>query len=328
MPTKTINLGAALLKALMCFLVVVIHFWDKNGFGFIQPFLVLPVPIFAFLSFYFLKDMFVTADMHKFGQRLIRLTIPIIGFSIIYFVVYKILSINDVRLTDMVWQLLTGHSGKLNPTMWFQTDLLLITLIFFVSIKLFKQRFGYMTITILGLLCLVWQYSGFNKQLFSTLRYELMYTSGRLFELVPYSVMGFVCSYYDVFGYFKKEKVFSIIVFAIISILLLFSDNFIHSAPGFGYSNGKVLVLTFTVTGAAMLIPFENNSNRIKGIIQFITKYTLGIYCLHRLIGSMLIKCGIEINSLIMCLVIYVIGFCCSFIIARFRNKYIRQLVE
>ena len=63
-----------------------------------------------------------------------------------------------------------------------------------------------------------------------------------------------------------------------------------------------------------------------------VSKYTLAVYCMHNLIGRLMIylfeKIGLESGTLFMCMVVYVECYLIASIIAKIPIKMCDQLVE
>ena len=127
---KEFNYGLALLRTLMCFEVVLCHFWTSDDSKFLIPFSLLKglaVPVFMFLSFFLTEHTFLNYDKMKAQKRVWRVIYPQIGWAIIYHLGYMIgefaVKDIDINFTDLFWQMFTGHSPRLNASMWFQTVL-------------------------------------------------------------------------------------------------------------------------------------------------------------------------------------------------------------
>lgn len=335
---KEFNYGLALLRALMCFEVVLCHFWNSDGSRFLMPFSMLKglaVPVFMFLSFFLTEHTFLEYNKTKAKKRIWRVIYPQIGWAIIYWLGYTIgqFIIKDigVRFSDLWWQMFTGHSPRLNASMWFQTVLIVLTGVYIFIFKFFDAKKGILITYAMMFAAFVIQYSGINFKLFDSLRFELKYPLGRFFEMIPYATIGFSCAYYNVFEKAKEKRLFFIILFGLASIFLL-KHSFINSASGFGYSNNNCLLLGFFVIGFAYLIPFEKLSQSVKDVFKFLTKYTLGIYCMHRIVAEflkiLLTKIGINIDSFILCIITYIIAFFVSFLMCKIPTKLSRELVD
>lgn len=334
---KEFNYGLALLRALMCFEVVLCHFWTSDVPKSLIPFSMLrglAVPIFMFLSFFLTEHTFLNYNKIKAKKRIWRVIYPQIGWALIYWLGYTIgqLKINfGVTFCDLLWQMFTGHSPRLNASMWFQTVLIVLTVIYIIIFKFFEVKKGLLITYVMMFAAFVIQYTGINFKLFDSLRYELKYPLGRFCEMIPYATVGFSCAYYNVFEKAKEKRLIFIILFGVASIFLL-RYSFISSASGFGYSNNNYLFLGFFVIGFAYLIPFEKLPQKLKNVLKFLTKYTLGIYCMHRIVAEFLKilfpKIGINIDSFILCIITYIIGFFVSFLMCKIPTKFLRELVD
>lgn len=332
------NYGLALFRMLMCFEVILMHYCMKSNlkiFHFFDMLKELAVPTFMFLSFYLTEKIFVNYENIKIKKRLWRVIYPQIGWTIIYWIITLLLQVKadwGISFADLLWQLFTGHSAKLNPAMWFQVVLIILTLFFSIVFKYMSIKKGILILSILTLFSFWFQYTGLNYDLFTTLRYELKYPIGRFFETIPYASLGFFCAYFNIYEKIKKISPYHIVLFGIISLIVLFGVKIIPSAPGFGYSNNNNLFLVFFMVGFVYFFPFGKIPFKIRLMIKFITKYTLGIYCMHNLIGLflnlILPRIGVKVDNFIICIFIYVIAFYTSFIMCKLSPKFLKQLVE
>lgn len=115
------NYGAAVLKIIMSFEVVLCHYWLFENISDIPVYLrifnrlrMLAVPTFMIMSFYFLTNSALTKDIRVFKARIGRLLSPYIGWAVIYYIGYLILErIFDIELVggiqDLICQLLFGN---------------------------------------------------------------------------------------------------------------------------------------------------------------------------------------------------------------------------
>ena len=140
------NYGIALLKMLMCFEVILSHFWVNQSSVLLTPFKLVenkPVLIFMFLSFYFMERTFLINDQSKNKKRFWRLLYPQIGWTILYWIILMGIQIKvdlGITFSDFLWQLFTGHSIRINPTMWFQTVLIFLTLLFTLTFRYLNKN--------------------------------------------------------------------------------------------------------------------------------------------------------------------------------------------
>lgn len=330
------NLGICLLKMLMCFEVVLSHFWKEETYPIIlTPFSMLreyAVPVFMLMSFYLTQNIVLAKNREKYNKRFWRLIYPQLIWAFVYWIIYQIMEIILKRsfvngIEDLLWQILTGHSQRLNPAMWYQTVLILLTLVFTVLFYFLPQKIAVTGLYLFLFLSLFSQYTGLNYRLFSTLRYELMYPLGRSCEMIPYAVIGFLLGYYGIPEKLKNYK--RVITFAccvIGGIILKFG---LPSAKGFGYSGLMPLMIAIILFTITIYIPLEKLPVKFQIMILKISRYTLGIYCMHNLVGRILSGIfGTNGKSFLTCCAIYIICYAFSYIICKFPLKWCRQLVE
>ena len=92
---RKFNYGIALLRTLMCFEVVLCHFWTTDVPKVLMPFSVLrglAVPVFMFLSFFLTEHTFLEYNKNKAKKRIWRVIYPQIGWALIYWLGYTIIS--------------------------------------------------------------------------------------------------------------------------------------------------------------------------------------------------------------------------------------------
>ena len=204
---KPQNLGLCILRMLMCFEVVLCHFWHSTSVPpLLIPFYILrnyAVPVFMLMSFFLTQNCILSKKSQIYKKRLSRLILPQIGWTIIYWLIYQLISILfHTNLTngpsDIFWQLLTGHCPRINPAMWYQIVLITLSIIFILLFNILPENIALISTYVFMIAALFLQYSGINSSMFSQLRYELKYPLGRFFEMLPYATIGFSLSYYKI----------------------------------------------------------------------------------------------------------------------------------
>lgn len=324
----------------MAFEVILCHCWVINGdlpfylkvFAKLQG---IAVPVFMFLSFYFLEKTFLDCTVKKIKNRLFRVSYPQICWAIIYWCVYygfKVLfnKFQTLRVSDLFLQILFGHT--VNASMWFQFVLIVLTTIFFLIFYFGKEKNGILILHILLFVSFVVQYSGLNSFLFSNLQDSLKYPFGRFFPMIPYAVLGFDFAYFGIFEKLKENRIYCMVLFLIVSIFAL-KFAIINDAPGDGfYSNNNSILIAIFISGFCYFLPIEKLSAKYLRFIEFISKYTLGIYCMHRLVSKFvnlfLGRIRLEESSFLSCVLIYAMCFVVSLIISKIPSKYAKILVN
>lgn len=207
--TKELNYGIALLKTWMCFEVILCHFDSEvtvRAYDILRLSKGLAVPCFMIISFYYMAKTDI-GDCESVKMRLKRLLVPHIGWSLIYFLYYFVIAvITGGSIFKLVAKLILqiGFGHTLNTTMWFQVDLILITMIFIIIIrsKLPLQKIS----IVLGIVALLVQYSGLNYMVFSHFPFVVSYPLGRLAEVIPCSVIGYLAGNINLFQRIKEKK--------------------------------------------------------------------------------------------------------------------------
>ena len=337
------NIGLCILRMLMCFEVVLCHFWyDDHYFKILIPFSMLrdyAVPVFMLMSFLLTQKIFVSNDNVRIKKRFWRIVWPQVGWGVLYGIVYMFVDVCfDVHIvrgiSDMFWQIFTGHSPQLNATMWYQVVLIVISAIYFGVFYFCSRQKGMLIIFILMVFALLMQYSGLNYALFSGMRYELKYPLGRICEMIPYAFIGFSFAYYGIFDQLKKHRIIIVASSILIGLLLAIIPymSFFSSVHGFGYSGIQKICVAILLVVVAVLFPFDSMPVKVKNIILVISRYTLGIYCMHRMTGTFmrlfLERLGIESGTFLLCVLNYIVCYFISAFIAAFPGKLCRQLVE
>ena len=165
-------------------------------------------------------------------------------------------------------------------------------------------------------------------------RYEIRYPAGRFFEILPVAILGFAMAEYHVMD--KFHSCYSRIRLCLLCIflgLIVVKYDVFSSCPGYAYSGLDKCVIAAFLVYIFYTIPFEKLPDRLSSAIVRISKYTMGIYCMHRLIQNILIGIisylglNIQIYSMAYCVLIFLLCYVLSFIVTKcFRGKYIRML--
>lgn len=337
-PSKNFHYGFAAIKMLMCFEVVLCHFWHQADYNvLLTPFRRLTltaVPVFALISFYLTAPTFLSVAPHVVRKRMMRLCWPQFAWTLIYWIIYLAAGIVH-GCDELLWQMFTGHSEVLNATMWYQIVVIMISALFFGIGILTKGKKALAVTTSIGLAALIFQYSGLNHALFSPLRPELYYPLGRFIEMLPYASLGLILSDKNILDRIKKHPRYAVAC-ACVMIALSFI-GIIPTPRGFDYPGLNPIIRAFAIIVLVDLIPFDRISMTAKNIIRRISRYTLGIYCMHRLVekllhlsgaASLLQRIHISGDSFAFCIVVYIVSYFIAAIIARIPAKLCRQLVE
>ncbi|MBQ6334428.1 MAG: acyltransferase [Erysipelotrichaceae bacterium] len=334
-----INYGFSLLKMLMAFEVLLGHFadWSQYDPRIVWPFrelVSLAVPSFVIMSFYLTERSFLNRDDEKFKVRFKKLLIPQIAWAFIYYIIYALIDLFMHKklhsgITDLFWQILTGHSSYLNPSMWYQFDIIITTVLFFLVFRQIKDnKKAYCGLLIITLFCYILQFSGVNRALFGEMIFELKYPLGRIIEMIPFATIGFSLRYFDVFEKLKKYR-WIVMVLCVALFLLGFHIPW-PELKDFGFAGFAKPYLALCIVTFAFLTPLEKLSLPIKKAIIKISDYSLGIYCIHRLINTLLkvFIPSISLQSFERCVLLYIICYFICFLIDLLPDKNTKLLVN
>ena len=328
------NYGLALLRGFACFLVILCHFWKPSStdgirwfFSYLRGY---AVPIFMMMSFMLTQKALVQHERAWMKDRFERLIFPMTGWALIYwsiYVTYDLLMGGGTQhsINELLWQLVLGSAPQLNPPMWYQSDLVYITILFLIIILLFKNKYEYVLL-FAGAAGLIVQYSGINM-VFSPLGYEARYTLGRFAEMLPVAAAGFLISSKGVLEATKRNKAVAITASLILAVLAMESRKYFNP-QGYGYQGIAGTLMSMGIIIFCYVIPLEGPGEKLKRLIDFATQYTLGIYCLHMFFGRILEEIigrfsinAVKPRSFIFCIVLYLICFAVSWIGCKLSEK-------
>ena len=325
------EVGLSVLRMLMCFEVVLCHFWNDTDYSIIcAPFHFFQsyaLPVFMMLAFYLSGEKMLKCDCGFVRNRMCRLIVPHIAWTIIYAgvlsVIGGIFGTDLLNWKDAIWQLFTGHSPRINPSMWYQIMLIVLTLVY-TTIFYYMPRKGYVVVCMLLIFAYMLQYTGINYEVFFGMRYEL--PIGRLCEMIPFATVGVLGSRYG----FKQGV--DRRLFYLCAILLVCAIVFDVEPLGFGYAGVRCLFVAMLMIVVALAVPSDKLPVAICERIHGITDFTLGIYCMHRLVGLILVRVleqlGIETGTFLMCCYVYVICYMCCLAVSKIPISAAKLLVK
>ena len=338
MNRNTYKWGIGVLKILLCFCVILIHY--GQGSSITQIFSALmssAVPCFMIITFYFNSKIINEGNTAKIRDRVFRLIIPCIIWGGIYFVAYKLmyyLKLRDYDLSwkDLLWQLLTGHSY--NAPLWYMYVLIILTVLFSIVLSLCKNRHNIILFIIL-LFSLFYLYSEWNG-IFFELRWELKWPLGRLVEMLPYSAIGLLIGFNkDKIEKMKwKYKIGSLGGLFIIWIVCLGLETYgiLFVKFNYGYSGLSLFFKSIFIFLMCLYISYISINGKVEELIVKISRYTLGIYCMHVLIGECIIlflsNHKIEINRFLIGIVIFILCYILCYGIVKIPIKGIKNIVS
>ena len=331
----------------MCFAVVKIHFGKGSEEGIIVgrlwnvicAYAPYAVPCFEIMAFYFSYKMFASCDRGKFKNRLKQLIFPSLSWAVIYIVVFWIFK-DKSPLQGLSWlvafilQVFVGH--VYNQPMWFQTDLIISTIICYIVFKCFykKKRLLYSIICIMGAVALISQYTGFNYALLGDLPNYLRYSTGRFAEMLPYTTIGLILGN-EASCLKKKEHSLVNVIFwfafvIFVRKILLTQVSLDVLGDNFGYAGIGRMLVGFGIIKLFDELNFIKLPAVLEKAIRKVAGLTYGCYIMHILVGYFVLKASWEFLSVSpfkKCLTIYIIGLLISYIILRILPKKYNFLI-
>lgn len=225
-------------------------------------------------------------------------------------------------------QLLTG-TGPLNATMWYQVDLIIITILTVVIFKCLSPRYAIACIWGLGSVALFMQYSGMNIAIFENSTYAIQYSMGRLCEMMPYVTIGILLCYFNILRRYEKNRI-CIIISCLFGIYFISNYSVFTKLEGYGYQGAYYIVMAILLISLFYYFPFNMLPDKLCHIINQTSKYTLGIYCMHRCVMTVLDsyvfpKSNIQVNSFLECVIVFILSFIISFIGSKIPIKWIQR---
>ena len=336
------DIGLGILRLTLAFLVVISHCYNFELATGIWKEIIkktetvsFHVRVFFMMSFYFSYKTLVSSNYKKIFDRFLRLLIPYILWPIIILLLNNNLLIKFSKIKkriftkkDLKYQLLTASGYML--ILWFQWNLIFVTILYIIIILLFK-RFLNLILILMAITAFIYQYNGKNQKYFAKYPYFELHNYGRILELIPYSVAGFLISSSGIIKFFKKFRLKTIITCLYIIYFILYYDIF-TKINGHMYQGVKMFLVSICIFIVFAMFPSEIIKNKIIiKIIKQLTNHTAGVYYLHINLYEYLYDYNIHIKNrtikgcMINYLICYLICFIGSFI---FGKTKLRSLFE
>lgn len=214
--------------------------------------------------------------------------------------------------------------------MWYQWNTILITIGFNLIIFVFRNNYNFILI-IIAITAFIFQYNGKNVSFFSKYLDYKRTVFGRVIEMIPYTVIGFLISYSKIIIFFTKYRLQ--VILACIYLLYFFVNyKIFYEVKGYGCNGVNLFVKTICTFIIFAMFPSEKIKNRmIIKIIKQITNHTAGIYFIHMELSNYLSNYIISIKNRTIkgCIIIYLICYLICFLGSLFFGKTkMRHLFE
>jgi hypothetical protein len=169
--------------------------------------------------------------------------------------------------------------------------------------------------------------------LFCRFEYELWFPLGRLAEVFPFCVSGYLLYDQKIRRIIRENKISSLVISALLLVTAAFCPFIPKIQHGFEYGGVGLWIYSVTIFVIFDLLPFERIPELLKRLIGFLSKYSFGVFCIHLGVGKVweCILCpntGLKRGTFIECIVIYLISLILSWLISLIPSKYAAQLVN
>ena len=319
---KKFNIGFAILRIYLSFLVVTTHCFEPDAttrkkivMRIIRN--AVHVPNFYLMSFYFCYNLFKSKNIRKIKIRLQRLLIPYFVWPIIIWSINNLLSfffikISIISFKSFILQFITGNDFM--RILWFQCNLILITLLIIIIHFIFNEKLVLYTLINLLFFGIFFTYSNYNYILFSKYNFDIQFSCGRFFEISGFCISGYFLASSNFVYILSKNRTISINIFIPILILIIKYKIF-SQIIGFQYQGLRLYILSINVFFIFSLIPNEAFENKyIIKFIRHISIHTVGIYFIHiHVFYYLSIFSLVKNKSLNVSIIVYIISYFISF---------------
>lgn len=119
------------------------------------------------------------------------------------------------------------------------------------------------------------------------------------------------------------------IIITLLLIVFIVFAQFTTTINGFHYQGIRLLVISTSMFCIFKLLPINIIKNeKLKNHINEIAKYTLGIYCIHRMIGYIITTYFINIDyKFIESMIIFIVSLIAIWIIGHIPLKIVKKSV-
>ena len=298
------NIGLNFLRIILTLGVVMDHFWwtpDPGSLRGVDAALwelrTLAVPAFMTMTFFFTARRFEAGDSAWLKKRYLRLYEPFVFWAVVCFLVTSLVARFDpaysASFTDLLWQVAFGHSGHLSLTQfWFHTDLIILTAVFFLLFRLVRSPVARVCVALAAIAVgYSVQYSpAAMKALFGWMPYEAKYPLGRVFSMLPYAGVGLLLasakSRLDAASPGMRLAVAAMGLW--IAAWVTYAPVVPRPESVVGYEGVKMSLIAWGVMAVFYYIPFDRLPAPLTKAVMFMSRYCMGVYCMHLLFGKIL----------------------------------------
>ncbi len=288
-------IGIDILKLLLSYLVVHLHiesFVTGSPFSPIYYLGWFAVPLFVLIYFYF-----VGVDLSI--ARIYRLLLPFVFWSIIGF----LLNPDLITVKYLLRQLITGTAVD--------APLYYLLSIIWASI-LYKTIFGYVSkskhllLAILAsVIILLLEVTGVVSTLLSFIPIQINFFVARTIEIIKYAGLGIVLSYIPNLISVAKQYSQSLTLSSIFLVTAIVSFQYSSRPIHLDYSGIVQYISVLTIFLSTLSFASLNKYPFFIKEISYLSKYSLGVYCIHSLLIPLVSQFSNFGSSMILSLVVF-----------------------
>ena len=337
---KKYNVGIALLKLWMIIEVVTFHSWTTedpvSGFAFfVFDARLYAVPVFFTVAAYFSGKKVMAGE--GLVSRIKRLLIPYVFWSVFIWIA---LSITDIiigsdyihGIGNLIVELLTG-SADYNVSLWFITDLLIITIVYTLIGRLIKtDGIKVFVYVFLGALGIALQYANVLVYLLENKGDAINYMVGRIPEMLPFMSIGVLFAYFDVLNRLKKHWIITAIV-SVAVFVINYNFTFLPLVRHFWYGGIRTMLLAVSLVVLFYVLPLDNIGKKATKAVSLLTGCVMGVFYIHYPIGEIIkdyiIPADFARNHVyIVIAIVFGVSYIISFLLSIIPNAHVKRLVS
>lgn len=311
--SKKFNWGISLIKIWACFCVVSLHF-GGGGVG-----RRLAVPIFAFLSLYLSGNKLVSGVYRDFQGRALSLYVPFAFWGCMG-LVYAFICGKSVGVADILWQFVTGYGVPGQGHLYYIIIVILAMAIIGVTVAVGKEWW----LCLFVVLCFVLQYTGVNFKVFNVFHPNSKWLVGRIAELLPSAIAGYMFYRYRSRLGIKKWLVTAVTIF--LASAILYVVELLPQPQGFGYQGLFPCMMACSLCVGIIIAGERFDCIPVvvqRGIVG-VGSLTNGVYYSHGVIGGLLKEVlGVGGNNFAALMIYIVCGIFSRLIMQHGRMRWI-----
>lgn len=313
------NIGIETLRMFLCFRIVLLHYYSSNNDYILKMKRNrFQVSCFFFISFYFLYPTISQRNIQKLKIRLERLLIPYLIYPITNWIInnlmFLLIKFNRynrlLTIKDIKTQFIIGRGIYGIASLWFHFNLIIFTLLFFISFSLIKN-YCLIFFQILAIISYNIQYSQINYLFFKQYTENIWMSVGNLIETLPIAIFSISLAsikFHDILSN-NRKKCF---VFSFLFLNFLSNYQVFEYLRGFSSTGIKHIFSSLFLFSFFYLIPLEILHLKLLLFIKQLTQYTQGIYCLHFIFQYYMRLKFEKKGSFVGCIVLYIISYLTS----------------